>query len=74
MAQLRRPGRKVVTSRSPILMLPPEAASSPAIMRRVVVLPQPEGPTRTTNSVSAISRSSAGITVTSSKALLTPLS
>ena len=30
--------------------------SSPATMRRVVVLPQPDGPTSTTNSLSWISR------------------
>jgi hypothetical protein len=35
---------------------PPEMSSSPAIMRSVVDLPQPEGPTRTTNSPSLISR------------------
>ncbi len=32
-------------------------SSSPAIMRSVVDLPQPDGPTSTTNSRSAISRS-----------------
>src|SRR5260370_11624615 len=32
-------------------------SSSPAIMRKVVLLPQPEGPTKTTNSRSAMSRS-----------------
>src|ERR1700680_1063873 len=38
-------------------MSPEVTSSSPAIMRKVVLLPQPEGPTRTTNSRSAISRS-----------------
>ena len=33
---------------------PPEASSSPATMRRIVDLPQPDGPTSTTNSPSAI--------------------
>ena len=33
-----------------------EISSRPAIIRRVVDLPQPEGPTRTINSLSAISR------------------
>jgi len=37
---------------SPLVM-----SSSPAIMRRVVDLPQPDGPTSATNSLSAISRS-----------------
>src|ERR1700681_3596616 len=32
-------------------------SSSPAIMRKVVLLPQPDGPTSTTNSWSAMSRS-----------------
>ena len=31
---------------------PPEISSRPATMRRVVDLPQPEGPTRTINSLS----------------------
>ncbi len=31
---------------------PPEISSRPATMRRVVDLPQPEGPTRTMNSLS----------------------
>ena len=35
---------------------PPLISSRPAIIRRVVDLPQPEGPTRTMNSRSAISR------------------
>src|SRR5436305_1545522 len=38
-------------------MSPEVTSSSPAIMRKVVLLPQPEGPTRTTNSRSAMSRS-----------------
>ena len=67
MAQLRTPGRSSVTSRSPIRIRPALALSSPAIIRRDVVLPQPEGPTSTTNSPSATSRSRAGITVTSPK-------
>ena len=44
-----------VTSRPPIEMLPSVASSSPATMRRSVDLPQPDGPTRTMNSPSAIS-------------------
>src|SRR6266851_2267164 len=38
-------------------MSPEVTSSSPAIMRKVVLLPQPEGPTKTTNSRSAMSRS-----------------
>src|SRR2546425_4947524 len=37
---------------------PSVADSRPAMHRRVVVLPQPEGPRRTTNSLSFTSRSS----------------
>src|SRR5690349_968756 len=36
------------TTRSPMLMLPEVGCSSPATQRNVVVLPQPEGPSRTT--------------------------
>ena len=35
---------------------PPEISSRPATIRSVVDLPQPEGPTRTMNSLSAMSR------------------
>ena len=45
-------------------------ASSPAIMRSVVVLPQPEGPTKTMNSLSRISRFTSFTAWTSSKRLL----
>ena len=38
-------------------MAPPVTASSPEIMRRVVVLPQPEGPSSATNSPLVIVRS-----------------
>ena len=47
--------RVVVMSRPPIVMRPLVTRSSPAIMRRSVDLPQPEGPTRTRNSPSSIS-------------------
>src|SRR5689334_993700 len=40
-------------------MVPAVGDSSPAIMRSVVVLPQPDGPRRTTNSPLWICRSSA---------------
>ena len=51
-------GDRSVTSRSPIRIRPPLTSSRPASMRSEVVLPQPEGPTRTRNSPSPISRSS----------------
>ncbi len=48
-------GTSFITSPS-ILSVPPEISSSPAIERRSVDLPQPEGPTKTTNSPEGISR------------------
>ena len=51
-------GRHVVDhlAAAPIQISPSVGASKPAIMRSVVVLPQPEGPSSVTNSPSAISR------------------
>ena len=40
------------TTRPSIDIVPPEISSRPAIIRSVVDFPQPEGPTRTTNSLS----------------------
>ena len=45
-------------------------ASSPAIMRKVVVLPQPDGPTKTMNSLSRIWRSTSFTTWVVSNILL----
>src|SRR2546423_9526093 len=42
------------TSRPPTTISPESASSSPATTRRIVLLPQPEGPRRTRNSPSAI--------------------
>src|SRR5215204_5491268 len=50
-------GAKSLTTWSSIRMRPEVMLSSPATMRSVVVLPQPEGPTSTMNSLSRISRS-----------------
>ena len=50
MAISRSLGCRLFTSTSPIKMLPSSMASRPAIMLRVVDLPQPEGPRRVTNS------------------------
>ena len=49
-----------VTSRSPMRILPSLTSSSPASIRKVVDLPQPDGPTSTMNSPSLISRSMPG--------------
>ena len=40
------------TTWSPMVMRPLVGVSRPAIMRRVVVLPQPEGPSRVTKELS----------------------
>src|SRR5215469_9201127 len=56
MAMSRSIGGKLFTIVSPISTSPEVIDSSPATIRSVVVLPQPEGPTRTTNSRSRISR------------------
>src|SRR5882724_7087862 len=52
-------GGTKVTSFSPISTRPPSSGSSPASMRSAVVFPDPDGPTRTMNSPSLISRSRA---------------
>src|SRR3990172_1511448 len=52
-------------------MLPSVNSSSPAISRRVVDFPQPEGPTRTRNSLSCTSMVMLLTAVTSPKRLVT---
>ena len=44
------------TTLSPIVILPSVGVSSPAIIRRIVVLPQPDGPSNVMNELSGISR------------------
>src|SRR3954454_14743116 len=56
MATSRSFGGTLVTSRSPIHTDPPSTSSRPASIRSEVDLPQPEGPTRTRNSPSWMSR------------------
>ena len=56
MAMSRSIGGRSFTTSSPMRISPEVISSSPATMRKVVVLPQPEGPTRTRNSLSRISR------------------
>ena len=55
MAMSRSLGGRSLTTRSPIRISPDVTCSSPASMRSSVDLPQPDGPTRTTNSPSAMS-------------------
>ena len=52
MAMSRSAGSRLFTTRPPMLMVPSVISSSPATMRSSVDLPQPEGPTMTTNSPS----------------------
>src|SRR3982751_5327524 len=56
MAISRSIGARLLTTLPSMLMSPELISSRPATMRSVVVLPQPEGPTNTTNSRSRISR------------------
>ena len=65
MAMSRSLGSSSLTIRPSIEISPDVMSSSPAIMRSKVLLPQPEGPTKTTNSRSAISRSTPCTTSTS---------
>src|SRR5882762_6168091 len=57
MAMSRSFGGTSFTTLPPMAISPSVMSSRPAIMRSVVVLPQPDGPTSTTNSLSAMSRS-----------------
>src|SRR5450432_3101596 len=54
MAMSRSLGWTLLTTRSPIEMVPEVMFSSPASIRSKVDLPQPEGPTRTTKAPSSI--------------------
>src|SRR5262245_25148269 len=67
MAMLRSFGGTSFTTSPSIRISPSLMSSSPAIMRSVVVFPQPEGPTRTTNSLSGTSRSMPRTAATPSK-------
>src|SRR6202011_3482328 len=64
-------GGTSLTTSPPIMMSPPVMSSSPAIIRSVVDFPQPDGPTSTTNSWSAMSRSMPRTASTSSYFLTT---
>src|SRR3954451_3169945 len=73
MAMSRSIGGTSLTRLSSMRMSPALTASRPAIMRSVVVLPQPEGPTKTMNSLSRICRSTSFTTWGVSKNLLSLL-
>src|SRR6476661_2731470 len=64
-------GGTSLTTRSPIFSSPPEISSRPAIIRRLVVLPQPDGPTRTMNSPSLMARLRSSTATTSPYFLVT---
>src|SRR4051812_38647024 len=57
MAILRSAGGSSFTRLLSILISPPLTVSSPAMMRSNVDFPQPDGPTKTTNSPSSTERS-----------------
>src|SRR5438876_1187420 len=65
-------GATPLTTRSPIAIRPPEISSSPAIIRKSVDLPQPEGPTSTQNSPSSTPMSTPCTTSVEPKLLRTP--
>ena len=52
MAMPRSAGSTSLTTLPPMAISPPVMSSRPAIIRSSVDLPQPEGPTKTTNSPS----------------------
>ena len=54
MAGILIPASLSNTTVSPMVILPLVGVSSPAIIRRVVVFPQPEGPRRVTKALSAM--------------------
>src|SRR5919202_3235787 len=62
-----------LTTSPPIEIWPSETSSRPAVIRSSVVFPEPDGPTKTTNSPSATVRSTASTaTVPPSKTFVTP--
>ena len=74
MASPRCAGPTSVTSLPSISTSPEVTSSSPAMRRRSVDLPQPEGPTNTANSPFLMSRSTPLITLTAPNALRTDFS
>src|SRR5512143_351996 len=64
-------GGKWLTTRSPMRISPPVMFSRPAIIRSKVDLPQPDGPTSTTNSPSRIEISTPWMTAVAPKAFRT---
>src|SRR6185295_11479342 len=73
MAMSRSMGARLLTTLPSMDTSPELIASSPAIILSVVVLPQPDGPTNTTNSLSRICKLTSLTACTLSKNLLIPL-
>src|SRR3989475_8170338 len=73
MAMARCFGAPPSTRRPPMAARPPESSSSPAIIRKSVDLPQPEGPTSTQNSPSSTPMSTRCTTSVEPKLLRTAL-
>ena len=71
MATSRSFGGRLLTTRSPMRISPAVMFSSPAIIRSKVDLPQPDGPTSTTNSPSRIEMSTPWMTLVAPKAFRT---
>src|SRR3990172_3390499 len=71
MAILRARGGRSFTTWPPMRISPEVGSSSPAIIRRRVVFPQPDGPSRTRNSPSSVERSTPLTALTSPKNFLT---
>ena len=67
----RSAAERLVTSRPPMRICPLLAISSPAIMRNVVVLPQPDGPSRVTSLPGSMVNDTLSTAVTSPYRLLT---
>src|SRR6185312_8036440 len=60
------------TSRSPTRISPSEGSRKPAISRSVVVLPQPDGPSRQTSCPWSIFRETSSTTASEAKRLVRP--
>ncbi len=74
MAMPRSLGGTSLTTLPSISMVPEVMSSSPAIMRKSVDFPQPEGPTKTTNSPSFMEMSTPLMTSTGPNDLRTSFS
>src|SRR5690242_19268158 len=74
MATPRRAGGSPVTSRPAISILPASGRSSPAIRRRVVDFPQPDGPSKTTKLPGSVAKLILLTAGSAPQSLVTPLS